>query len=189
MRNKIKVKTKLYLNNLGKFLEISSFNKININHIELISEYLQKYQEPEIFRDLLKDLLDFKNVINYAIKNMRIIYMGIIKSGNIDADSLNDIILNIRLLNDKVSLSEKDKDNILGLMTEYSKTLDEKLKGNNDLKNMVYGGSIITLSILTYAFYKALGGKKGEEILKNTTKKLLTNVKFVDSIRFIGTKG
>ena len=188
MKNKINVKTKIYLANLGKFLDISSQRKINKNHAELISEYITKYQKPEIFRDLLKDLLNFKYVINFSVKNMKIVCNAIFKSGYINVDSLNDIVLNIRTLNDKVSLSENDKDKILDLMTEFSKVLDVKLKGNKDLKDMVYGGSIITLSILTYGFYKALGGKNGEEILKNTSKKLSYNVKFVESVRLIGKK-
>ena len=188
MRNKIKVKTKIYLVNLGKFLELSSLNKINTNHAEMISEYLQIYQEPEIFRDLLKDLLDFQYVINSAINNMKIIYKEISKYGKIDVSSLNEILLNIRLLNDKEYLEDKDKNRILALITEYCKILDDKLKGAHDLKNLVYGGSTIVLNILVYGFYKALGGKKANDILKSSTEKLLTNVKFVNNIRMIGTK-
>lgn len=188
MRNKIKVKTKIYLVNLGKFLEISSFNKINISHAGMIAKYLQIYQEPEIFRDLLKDLLDFKYVINSAVKNMKIIYKEISKYGKKDVESLKEIILNIRMLNDKEYLEEEDKDRILNLISEYIKILDDKLKGAHDLKNLVYGGSTIILNILVYAFYKALGGKRAGDILKNSTEKLLTNVKFVDSIRVIGMK-
>jgi hypothetical protein len=188
MRKKIKIKTKIYLDNLRRFLEISNLNKINKNHIVLIAEYIQRYKEPEIFRDILRDLLDFKYVIKSAINNMEIICKEIIKSGKYNVDSLKDIILNLRLLIDKENFIEKDKDRIFDLMTEYNKILDEKLKGNNDLKKLIYGGSTINLSIITYAFYKALGGKKPEEILKNTTNKLLKNVKFVDSIRLIGIK-
>jgi hypothetical protein len=188
MKNKIKVKTKIYLVNLGKFLEISSLNKININHAEMISRYLQIYREPEIFRDLLKDLLDFRYVINSAIKNMEIIYKEISKYEKNDVESLKEIILNIRLLNDKDYLAEKNKDRILDLITEYSKILEDKLKGAHDLKNLVYGGSTITLNILVYGFYKALGGKRGNEILKTATEKLLNNVKFINSVRIIGKK-
>jgi len=39
-----------------------------MNHAKMIRNILQIYQEPEIFRDLLKDLLDFQYVINSAIK-------------------------------------------------------------------------------------------------------------------------
>jgi hypothetical protein len=185
MKNKIKVKTRIYLVNLGKFLEISGPNKVNINHSEMISEYLQMYSEPEIFRDILKDLLDFRYVVKSAIKNMEIICKGISKYGKDNVYSLKEIILNIRLLNDKDYLEEKNKDRILDLITEYSKTLGDKLKGSPDLKNLVYGGSTIILNILVYAFYKALGGKKGNEILKTASEKLLNNVKFIDSVRIL----
>jgi hypothetical protein len=188
MRKKIKIKTKIYLDNLRSFLGVSSLNKITKNDIKLIAEYLQRYPEPEIFCDLLNDLLDFKYVIKSAIKNMEIIYKGIIKSGQRDVDSLKDIVLNINLLINKYNISEKDKKKIFDLMTDYNRLLDEKLKGNNDLINLIYGGSTILLSILTYAFYKALGGKKPEDILTNTTNKLQKNIKFIDNIRIIGTK-
>ena len=188
MRKKISIKTKIYLENLKKFLGVSSLNKITKNDVKLIAEYLQRYPEPKIFCDLLNDLLDFKYVIKSAIKNMEIIYKGIIKSGHRDVDSLKDIVLNINLLINKYNISEKDKDKIFDLMTDYNKLLDEKLKGNTDLRNLIYGGNTIIFSVLTYAFYKALGGKKPEEILTNTTNKLLKNIKFVDNIRIIGTK-
>lgn len=188
MRKKIKIETKIYLNNLGEFLEISSLNKINKSHIEMISEYLQRYQEPEIFRDLLKDLLDFRCVIKSAINNMEIIYKEIVKSGHTDAGSLKDIVLNIHMLINKDNLSEKDKERIFDLLIDFNRLIDDKLKGNNDLKNLIYGGRTVTLSILTYAFYKALGGKRGEEILIDTTNKLQKNIKFIDNIRIIGTK-
>jgi hypothetical protein len=187
MRSKLKIETKIYLNNLGKYLDISSYKKINKNHVELIAEYLQRYWEPKIFCDLLKDLIDYKHVIKTVMENMKIIYKGIIKSGNNDADSLKDIVLNINLLISKYSISDKDKDRIFDLMIEYTRILDEKLEGNIDLKTLVYGGSTILLAPLTYAFYKALGGKKSDEILSKATSKLQKNIKFIDNVRFIGT--
>jgi|WetSurMetagenome_2_1015567.scaffolds.fasta_scaffold01743_12 hypothetical protein len=188
MRNKISIKTKIYLDNLRKFLEISEIKKINKNHILLIQEYLLRYQEPKIFRDLLKDLINFKYVVKSAIKNMEIIYKEIVKSGRYEVSSLKDIIINLHLIIDKESSKKDDKDRVFDLMTEYNKILYDKLKGNSDLKNLVYGESTIILNILTYAFYKALGGKKAEEILKDSTARLLKNVKFVDSVRLIGKK-
>lgn len=188
MRKKISIKTKIYLENLKKFLGISSLNKINKNHIKLIAEYIQRYKEPEIFRDLLKDLVDFNCVIKSAINNMEIIYKEIVKFGKEDAEPFKEIILNLQMLINKGNLAEKEKNRIFDLMTDYNKTLNEKLEVNYDLKNLIYGGSTIILSALTYAFYKALGGKKPEDILTNTTNKLLKNIKFVDNIRIIGTK-
>jgi len=185
MKRRLTIKTKLYLEDLKKFLEISNISKINTNHAELIEEYIQRYREPEIFRDLLKDLLDFNYVIKSVINNMGIVYREITKFKEYNANPFKEIILNLNMLLDKDDLTLKDKNRIFDLISDYNKVLEDNLKGNNDLRNLLYDGNTITLSILTYAFYKALGGKNGEEILKNATSKLLTNIKFVDGIRII----
>lgn len=183
MRSKIKIQTKIYLNSLGKFLDISSLKKVNKNHAELIADYLQRFWEPDIFRDLFKDLADIKFVVKSVIKNMEIIYKGIIKSGNKDVDSLKEIVLNLNMLVNKYHLNEADRDRIFDLMNEFNKALNYKLKGNPDLKSFIYGGSTILLAPLTYASYKALGGRKNEDILTNTTKNLQKNIKFIEHVR------
>lgn len=165
------IKTKAYIDNLKQYLGVTDLNQINDTHSEKISQYLDKNQSSDVFKEILKSLPDLIPVVTASIKMMEDTYTKIIESGNYDINTIKEIIISLNKLIEKDNLTEKDKDRIFELMSQYKQTLDEQLERNHELKKYILGGSTFVAVALVFFVYKAAGGKGGEEIVQNVISK------------------
>lgn len=165
------IKTKAYLENLKKFLNIDDLKELNENHYAKLGEYLELHQQSDVFRDLIKSLPSISPVLTSAIKMMNETYNNIISSGNYEIDSIKEIILSLNKLIEKENLSDNDKDKIFDLIKEYKITLDEQLTRNHELKKYIIGGGTLVTITLAVIVYKMVGGKGGEELITKAISK------------------
>lgn len=166
-----------YLRSLYHHLGVKNKDEITNDHSMKIIKFIKNSPNQDAIEEILLSLPDFLKFAEAQLVQMKDISNKIIESGDKDISQLTAIITSYNELLKNPALDTDEKKQIINLLFNYQKMLEEKMKENDRLKRLIYAGAFtlaaISLSIVANWVNTAIGSKVDPDSLKEAAQKIL----------------